>query len=601
MLRGLMNNVTGRSSSIGLMALVLLSVGFADQTFASKSDQERESAYQTISESYDAKNWEETLLLIDRFRNKYPHSDREASLMLLSAECNLKLRRLDRAESLASQIILQFPDVNFTGRARLVLGECALLAGDWNNAELNFAWIISFSSDSSAVVVARERLAELQAFLKAREEVPAQTSELDPPKIALVLPVTGALSSESDNFLTGFRFAWKSTGFPEPLLFDSEADPVKAVRLFGEIARDHRPWGIVGGLSVAEATGLAAFSQSVQIPFLSTTCGVDGLASISQFVIQGRADYGGLAGSLGKFASLNMGLKKLAILYVNNVSGRQMAKEFREQVELNGGAIHAEVMYYPGTIDFSNNLLQLKNSFIRYAYEDSLNTEFATRGHLFLNDAFYVPTGKDINIQSYPGHEGTTVYADGRLSNTFLDSLWTAERRTHRWTAESSHDFDSSSIELPDLEGLFVVIEPGMIEMIAPQLTRNRLNRQVFGNEAWDDRDALRKVQSYMNGLVYVSPLAPVNDSIATKLASTAIAQGDKGVNSWHFAGERAARIIEATINRAKSNAKFRDAITTLSGVETLSGKVTFVKEERVDRSQSIILFKDDNFIRVDE
>jgi hypothetical protein len=137
--------------------------------------------------------------------------------------------------------------------------------------------------------------------------------------------------------------------------------------------------------------------------------------------------------------------------------------------------------------------------------------------------------------------------------------------------------------------------------MIAPQLTRHRLNRQLFGNEVWDDRDALRKVQNYVNGLVYVGPLAPMNDSLAVDLTSAVVAQGEKSLNVWHLAGERAAKIVEAAIKNSGSNANFRDAITTLNGVKTLSGRVTFVKEERVDRSQSLILYKDGTFVKVDE
>ncbi len=583
-----------------LMASLFMSGHFAT-TFAAKPDPERETAFQTITKSYEVKNWAETLLLIERYQTKYPHSDREASLLMLSAECNVKLRRLEKAEALASQVILQFPEVNYAGRARLTIGESALLAGDWEKAELNLAWVVSFSDDVSSVNMAKARLEELRAFQKLHGVGILESSTTEPSKVALILPMSGVFANNAEQFMTGFRYAWKSTGLPDPQVFDSEADPVRAVRLFGKVAKEFNPWVVVGGLSIPEATGLAAFSQSAQIPFLTTSCGDDGLAAISPFTIQGRADYGGLAGQLGRFAALNMGLKKLAIFYVNSVSGRQMVKEFREQAELNGASIQAEITFYPGTIDFTKNMLQLKSAFIRHSFDDSLNNEFTYRGHLFLNDAFYVPGGKDFDIKPIPEINGDGLMDKKRLSSKFLDSLWTKEHRSQRWAVESSHDFDSAAIELPELEGIFVVIEPGTIEMIAPQLTRYRLNRQIFGNEVWDDRETLRKVQRYVNGIVMVNPLAPKNDSAMTGFTSAVFAQGDKAVTSSHLAGERAGKIVHRAIVSAKERSKFRDAITTLNGVETISGLVTFVKEERVDRSQSLIMYKDGNFLRVGE
>ncbi len=573
--------------------------------FAAKPDPEREAAFDLVVKSYEAKNWEETTLLIDRFLNKYPHSDHEASLLMLSAESNVKLRKLEKADALASQVILQFPEMKHIGRARLTLGESALLAGDWEKGELNLSWVVSFSDDQSAIAVARERLGELHAFLKMQEKAsqPFGVADSCPPnlKVALILPMTGALANDAQNFLTGFRSCWNTSSLPDPLLFDSENNSVKAVRLFGEVAREYHPWVVVGGFSVSDATGLAAYSQSIRVPFLTTTCGDDGLASVSSFAIQGRADYGGLGAALGRFAALNMGLHNLAIFYVDNISGRRMAVEFREQAELNGSKIQAEVAFYPGTIDYSKNLLQLKSSFLRQNFDDSLNAEYTTYGRLFLSDAIYVPQGKDVNRQEIPSNDDGAMAGGVSLSSKFLDSLWFSDHRTRRWTNESSQDIDSAAIELPNLDGIFVVIEPGTIEMIAPQLTRYRLNHQLFGNECWDDRDALRKVQSYINGIVFVNPLASANDSALLTMTSIAISQGEKSASRYHFAGERAARIVEEAVKRSKSPEGFRDAITTLNAIPTMSGKVTFVKEERVARSQSLILFKDGSFITVGE
>ena len=591
--------VNGRVMRLHLIGIVALLCGNLFTVYGAKPDPEREAAYQAITNSFEAENWETTLLLIDRFQSQYVRSDREASLLMLSAESNLKLRRLERADALAAKVILQFPEMNLAGRARLTLGESALLAGDWERAELNLAWVVSFSNDLVAVRLARARLDELRAYLMAEEKVTQTTPVGDQPKVALILPTTGAMANEADNFLKGFLYSWKKSTLPEPYLFDSENDPVKAVRLFGEIARVYNPWIVIGGLFAWDATGLAAYSQSVQIPFLTTACGDDGLAAVSSYAVQGRSDYGGLGAALGRFAALNMGLRNLAILHVNNVSGRRMAKEFREQAELNGGQIQGEAAFYPGTIDYSNSLLQLKNTIIRHNYDDSLNSEYLTQGRLVLNGAVYVPRGKDIARIETLNIDRDLVTRAGRLSGQFLDSLWSSERRTRRWATDSADDFDSAAIELPSLEGLFVAIEPGTIEMIAPQLTRYRLNRQIFGDENWDDRDALRKVQRYVNGMVFASPLAAADDSALITLTGAMAGQGDKSVSRYHFAGERAARIVQEAALRSKSRESFRDALTTLNGVSTMSGNVTLLREERVDRSQGLIMFKDGSFVRV--
>lgn len=569
--------------------------------FAAKTNPEKDAAYENLLTAFETGKWEEALIQIQTFRSKHHETNYEASLTILEAECNLQLRRLSKANALAQRIIVQFPEVGLLDRARLVLGESALLTGNWEAAEFNLSWVVSFGQNSDIMAIARRRIDELHEYLTAEAKVTAVIDTVSTMRVALILPITGSLSLEADYFLTGFLSVWKKSTYPDPYIFDSENDPVKAVRLFQEAALDIQPWVVAGGLSSAEATGLAAYSRSTEIPFITTVCGNDGLASISALTIQGRADYGRVGAELGSFAALNMGLRELAILFVNTVEGRRLAREFRQSAEENGAVIMGEAGFFPGTIDFSNHLLDIKSSVIRHSFNDSLQAEYRTNGQLLLNDQIYNPTASEIEAGSAPGFGAEPNPTENRLSTAFLDSLWKSLSRTHRWTGTVVHESDSAAIELPELEGVFVAIEPGSIEMIAPQLARYRLNRQIFGDENWDNREALFKVQRYVNGLVFSNPLAPVNDSAMTCMASIASTQGDKSVTKYHFAGERAARmLIEAGI-RSPSRKNFRDALATLNDIPTMSGKVTLIKEERVDRSPGIFLFKDGAFISLRE
>jgi hypothetical protein len=159
----------------------------------------------------------------------------------------------------------------------------------------------------------------------------------------------------------------------------------------------------------------------------------------------------------------------------------------------------------------------------------------------------------------------------------------------------TGNEVDSASLETPGVEAILTIIEPGSAEIVAPQLARYRLNKQLFGNEEWGEPETQRKVQRYIEGMVYVDPLAPlpVDSTLAATAPALLTPDARPPTDRIGLAGERAASMLIGAYERVREKRLYRDAVATLHKVETLSGPVSLVKEERIDREPGLMIFRD--------
>lgn len=605
-LRGGLLLATTRCAATLLSLIIFLPI-VATTSLAAKPDPAREAAYEAVKQAYEAHQWERSVLLADQFQQKYPRSDREAALLFITADAEFNLRRLDAAERNAYRIVLQFPQSGPAERARSLLGEICLLSDRWDDAERHLSWVIGFARDTLLAASARERLVEMREFLDL------QRKTTDPPpapgdsvRIALLLPLSGPSQDDAGRFLRGFLYEWKRGDLADPLIFDTEGNAVRAVRLFQQTVGENGVWGVIGGLSSDEAAGLAAASTDLKTPFLTTVCGDEGIAAIGRWAVQGRPDYGKIGAALGRYAVVNLGLHRLAILLPAEPHSRQLARGFREAVAAgdDGSSGSAEILvetsFYPGTIDLTNYLLEIKNVALRRVFDDSLRAAFDGSGTVVLDGVVHIPSGAEVEPRPTPTLDETPTAGGLTLARRFLDSLWAEEmERVRRWMELTGRDVDSAAIDVPALDGILVVIEPGTAEIVAPQIARYNLNRQLIGNEAWGDREALRKTQRYVDGMVFADPLGLGTDSLAAAFTAAMTAAGDKVITPLHLAGERTARLVRRAGGNCHRRDEFRDALASIPELPTLSGPVTLVREERVDRTVTLVLFKDGQLHRL--
>lgn len=162
-------------------------------------------------------------------------------------------------------------------------------------------------------------------------------------------------------------------------------------------------------------------------------------------------------------------------------------------------------------------------------------------------------------------------------------------------------EIDSLEIPLKVYNGFLLITEPGGIEIMAPQFARFNITTQLFCNEEWADREALYRVRNYINGIVFAEPLAAKEDAEYMRFARQLSNFDSTHVNEHHLAGERAARIVEFGLERAQESDSLRKALSMVRELTTLSGEVSLIKEERVDRNVTLVQFSEGTFKVLDK
>jgi len=325
-------------------------------------------------------------------------------------------------------------------------------------------------------------------------------------------------------------------------------------------------------------------SEALQTTFLTTYCDLPGLASLSSYAIQGRSDQFKSGQALARYATEELLLRRFAIIYPSPGGCRQLVEGFRSAAIEGGGEVISEVAYFPNTIDFSGPLKQTREAAVRRSFNDSLRTVYEMRGNLLLDGVPYIPSGRFLQSLTAPSATADDVSGGQTLSTLLLDSLWQENyRRARRWMEATGREIDSVLIPTPSLDGVLIIVEPGKSEIMAPQLARYNLNRRVFGNDAWIEREVLKRIERYVEGMIVADPLGQsVPDSAIAEFGKGMAAAGDKALTRSHLAGERAARM--AATSGKLGGKSLRDRIASINGLPTFTGEVVMLREERVTR-----------------
>lgn len=555
-----------------------------------------ESAYQGAVKAYEQNRWQAALDSVDRARKKFPKSERESSLTLIAAKCALELRRLDRAQTEARKIVLEFPRSEYLDDAHWILAECGLLAENWETARLHLDWLLAQSPDSALIEAAAAARRELDAYL-ADLAAPSPPDSFAPePVIGLVLPLSGPETDAAKAFLRGFTLRWR--GSP-PLVYDSQGDPLRAVSLADRLIAEARVWAVVGGLSPGETAALALTCQRRSRTFLTTACGSSGLDNLGDCVFQGRADFYHIGRELARFALWERENSTFAALTPLNDEGRQILAGFKQTLELAGCELLVEETYYPGAVDWTAQLKRIRTLGLKRAYQDSLRAFWRTNRYLLVdNSPYQVPPRFIIPEPPPPGVElDEGEQAPLTLAPSLLDSLWEADlARARQRIAWSRREVDSTEIPLSAIHGFLMVVEPGAVPTAAAQIARANLGAQILGNEHWGDRTALRQVQKYVDGIVFAEPLTRTEDSDYAAFAD-AVAKVDGGeVTPHHLAGARAADLLQSACARSHAPAELCRALAQIRDLPTLTGVVGFLLEAHRDRNVNLIRFADGRF-----
>lgn len=181
--------------------------------------------------------------------------------------------------------------------------------------------------------------------------------------IGVILPLTGNMARYGERALEGILLAagtFQNSREYDFRLFieDSQSNPEIARRAVDNLYNRDNVLAILGPLNYNEAVAVADRSQQLGILNLSLT-GKEGVSSRGAYLFQNALTPRVQLESLVTHCMKEKSFKRFAILAPNNPFGKDMANEFWELVEKNGGRVVGYRLYPPEEKDFQEYVQRL--------------------------------------------------------------------------------------------------------------------------------------------------------------------------------------------------------------------------------------------------
>jgi len=191
----------------------------------------------------------------------------------------------------------------------------------------------------------------------------------EPLKLATAMPLTGSQAGYGADFVTGMRQAAKDVtdaggigGRPvEVLALDTQADPqlgINAVNRF--ITVEKLPMYFVAWSAVVKA--VAPISNREKVLAINSGANAPEIANLGDYVYSAFPLADVDITKLATYSATKLGKKRAAVLYINNETGIDAAKIYRDSFTKAGGQVVAFEAYDPKATEFTGMLLKTRAS-----------------------------------------------------------------------------------------------------------------------------------------------------------------------------------------------------------------------------------------------
>jgi branched-chain amino acid transport system substrate-binding protein len=211
----------------------------------------------------------------------------------------------------------------------------------------------------------RHLLTTSAAVLAAPSIVRAQAK--DPIRIGNTMPLTGSQAGYGNDFVLGMRMAVKDVndaggivGRPvELVVLDTQAEPQLGINALNRlITVEKLPMFFTAWSSVVKAQAPIANREKV----LEINCGANSpeIATLGDYVYSAFPLAEVDITKLAKYVYTTLGKRKAAVLYINNDTGIDAAKLYRDTFTAAGGQVVAFEAYDPKATEFTGMLLKTR-------------------------------------------------------------------------------------------------------------------------------------------------------------------------------------------------------------------------------------------------
>ncbi len=299
--------------------------------------------------------------------------------------------------------------------------------------------------------------------------------------IAVVLPLSGALSSIGAPMLDGIRFAAmkymdSSEQAVDLHIFDNESNLSESIRIARIVRDDPRILAQIGPLTNENIKGTAAVLDSRRIPVIAPTATENHLTDLASSIFQFSATRQRKATALAEYAVQSLGLKTFAIIAPSTEYGQQFADNFATRVDELGGIIQYQGWYVGEPTDISK-------------------THFRRIREIGLEELYIKMRADSLRLDSLL----SGLITEGDSVNIYEQQLHPILKKSRPTRG------DSLGVQLSHIDGIFFPIHEGSISYILYQLASNNLTTHILGDENWVDQEILKKRDSYLQELTLVA------------------------------------------------------------------------------------------------
>ena len=281
--------------------------------------------------------------------------------------------------------------------------------------------------------------------------------------IGCLLPLTGKYAIFGQRALSGIQLAIQELSKKyskefKLIIKDTQANPDIAIEGIRQLHQKNVA-GIIGPLLTAHQAGQEA--EKLQIPIIALT-------QKSDFPLQGDYLFANFitpemqVRTLGAYLLLELGIKKVAILYPNEKYGKKYMKLFWDIVDEYDGEVVGVEAYDGRKTDFAEPIQKLTGQFF--------------------------PVPDFLNFNAF-GPENDAAHNEGQNSGDWVQIIAEIEA----YVKEN----EKGKIKI-DFEALFIPDSPSKLNLILPQLAFNDARGMyLIGTNLWHHKSLLKEAKGY--------------------------------------------------------------------------------------------------------
>ncbi|MBI3189468.1 MAG: ABC transporter substrate-binding protein [Ignavibacteriales bacterium] len=621
--------------TILFVLLFIVSTGFAQEQF--RVNEEAEQLFQQGIELYEFGSFENAAESFETALNINPVHQRTTASYMMAAKSWLQLHEHAQALFLMNNLLKRFPETEYAREAHFTLGVTLYNLNQNNNAAREFFVAIDSTKYDKLTQRSEELLDSLARFVLPLSEVQEllnETTNSNTQQILLrvvaektivekkeeeqtepvvkiikektihvgvLLPLmeklsAGPVKKAAEDILDGIKIAQEefeqaNEDFSVMLeVKDTERDSIIAKKGTKELAGNNKISVIIGELFSNITQACAPIANEEEIPLITPTANMTGLAAMGSYIFQANADVSMHGKALAQYAVNHLGMTTLAVLAPNNPMIKIITNDFINEAKLLGAKIIASEEYEKSSNDLSKQFIAIRKA--------TANTEPLVSFDARINKAL---RKKIIQAGAHTELVDSLIDRRGKIPVSRLfgtNGLRKAESLKLKIINPKSH---ASNVEVPvyAIQGIFVpVVSAEDIGVIASQMTYYNIKTQLLGSAEWYDEAQLESQRRYLNGVIFCSDYF-IDDSDESVIAFQN--QLKRRATKYSLFGYDVMKMLLSCFEGgATSRQQVRDCLNGVQQWEGLHSMIS-LKPNRVNRVMQILQFKDGEVKRVRE